>query len=77
MYEPDGREMIVRFRHEEREPREATLAVDAEDYARMLNDGWGVVEEVQPHQRETISPEEFAAVTGTDRSSNVNIAKHD
>lgn len=80
MYEPDGNETIVHFRRtkESGEPPEnATLSVDSEDYARMIHEGWEVVEDVQTFVRDTIDPEDFKAAQSMGRSdASVHIRSH-
>lgn len=57
MYEPSGNETVVRMRNPEGSVH--TLALDDEDYAHLLNEGWHAEEEVSTFFREPIPEEEF------------------
>lgn len=57
MYEPSGHETVVRIKSPEGGVH--TLALDEEDYARLLNEGWQTEEEVSAFFREPIPEEEF------------------
>lgn len=55
MFQENGEEVLVHF---EKEGMPYYISVDQESYARMLNDGYVVVEEMMPTTRPPI-PEEF------------------
>lgn len=57
MYNPDGNELVVYMKDPDGFP--ATLTLDQEDYARLLNKGWTVVEETGTFHREQITEEMF------------------
>ena len=71
MYEPDGNELIVTFTKEGEYP--ATLSVDMQDYANMINDGWLPTEEVGNYVRVEIDPETMQAVKETIGGDDENI----
>ena len=57
MFVGDGNEYIVRFADPDGVP--ATLVVDDEDYAGLMNKGWTVLEEVRSILREPVTEEMF------------------
>jgi hypothetical protein len=62
MYTPDGNEYLVHMK----DPGGLllTLTIDEEDYARLLNEGWTVIEETERFYREPLTEEMFRQATG-------------